>query len=399
MNHLRGTITRLSAGRMMARNNVVAAKVGSVQPFFHKGFRAARSRPVPSRCFATKSIDEEEEKWDHSKMPKSWEPYVAEPMVPLTESTMRGIGQVIFLNSPICGSIILGSLCVGGGTTLGALALLGSATATSTAKAVGLPSDPITNGLYGYNGCLVGCAAGVFLAGQGTMGSTLGMTTFTLLGAAATPLVSAVLPKVLPKDIPPWTYAFNVVTLTSLLAFKGPPSGPESMFELFGGLPDTALPTGFGAVFLGPLKGVSQIFVVESSLSGMAILGGIGLYSPMLAAHALAGSTIGSLTGGLFLGGSAAEIAAGLWGYNSALTSMAIGTFFVHSKHTVALSAVGAAATAVVFGATKTLLASTGAPCLTLPFCFAASALYSLHEVIPSLKLASNPHSPEKNTA
>jgi urea transporter len=134
-------------------------------------------------------------------------------------------------------------------------------------------------------------------------------------------------------------------------------------------------------------------------LTGAVIAaGGIATYSPGLAAHALAGSAVGAIVGGC-LGAPSAEIAAGLWGFNSALTSMAIGVFFVHSTPTMLFSAGGAAATAAVFGAMKGVFGVYGAPCLTLPFCFTMSACYLLHKQIPGLMLAQSPHSPEKNTS
>ena len=78
---------------------------------------------------------------------------------------------------------------------------------------------------------------------------------------------------------------------------------------------------------------------------------------------------------------------------------MAVGVFFVNSTPALALSAGGAAATAAVFGAMKTVFGAYGAPCLTLPFCLTMSSLYVLRKHIPGLQLASSPHSPEKNTA
>ena len=78
---------------------------------------------------------------------------------------------------------------------------------------------------------------------------------------------------------------------------------------------------------------------------------------------------------------------------------MAVGVFFVNSTPAVALSAGGAAATAAVFGAMKTVFGAYGAPCLTLPFCTTMSACYVLRKHIPGLQLAKAPHSPEQNTA
>jgi len=138
------------------------------------------------------------------------------------------------------------------------------------------------------------------------------------------------------------------------------------------------------------------MFVVESSLSGAALLGRIALYSPGLAGHALLGSSIGTVSGAV-MGADAGEIEIGLWGFNSALTSVAVGVFFCPTSQAVALSAGGAASTAALFGALKTVFGGWDAPCLTLPFCITMSGCYLLKDAIPGLILASSPHSPEKN--
>jgi len=312
------------------------------------------------------------------------------------------VGQVLFLNDPKAGQILGLGLFLGD-PGLACLAGLGTVTATAAAKACGLDKDSINNGLLGYNGCLVGCAAAVFATP-----SILSATTLTVVGASVTPLVASSLKEAM-GSVPQWTLAFNFVTLTSLLKtrplFNPPPSLEELLnVELFlqpaaAEASDVVASKGssvFVDVLASPLNGISQIFVVQSPLSGAVILGGIGSYSPMLATHALGGSFIGTLMGALS-GAPLEELTMGLWGFNSALTSMAVGVFFVHSTPALVLSAGGAAGTASVFGALKTVFGSYGAPCLTLPFCVTMSACYVLHKHIPGLVLAKNPHSPEKN--
>jgi len=162
-----------------------------------------------------------------------------------------------------------------------------------------------------------------------------------------------------------------------------------------------------------PLQGLSQIFLVDSALSGFGILVGIGtFYSPLLVVHAFLGSTVGTLAGYFCSLGSPEQVAIGLWGYNSALTSMGIGVFCVaspnakdhrssssNSNYSIwALSAGGAAATAVCFGA----LQNVCSPILTLPFCVTMSACYQLvatEALGGGLRLAESPHSPERNAA
>eukprot|EP00521_Asterionellopsis_glacialis_P014078 CAMPEP_0195294050 /NCGR_PEP_ID=MMETSP0707-20130614/14070_1 /TAXON_ID=33640 /ORGANISM="Asterionellopsis glacialis, Strain CCMP134" /LENGTH=368 /DNA_ID=CAMNT_0040354927 /DNA_START=192 /DNA_END=1295 /DNA_ORIENTATION=+ len=320
----------------------------------------------------------------------------------ITSSTMinlRGIGQVIFLNSAKSGLVILGGLGVGD-PYLAALAAVGTVTATTASNYSGIDKGALQNGLWSYNGCLVGCATAVFISPLPESleypllsGTVLSGLTVTVAGAAVSPFVAVALKPAL-GSMPQWTFAFNIITLTMLLRLRpfsdvsegGPPS-PVNM------LPSDQL---IGLAANAPLKGLSQIFVVESSLTGAAVLGGIGMYSPGLAAHALLGSSIGSFTA-IVLGADASDIGMGLWGFNSALTSLGVGVFFVNTPQAMALSAGGAATTAALFGALKVVFGGIGAPCLTLPFCFTMSGLYMMKDAIPGLTLARNPHSPEKN--
>lgn len=305
------------------------------------------------------------------------------------DTTARGIGQVIFLNSPMSGGVILGGLALGS-PYLASLAATGAIVATGTAKVTKMDNNSLQDGLWGYNGCLVGCAAAVF-----GPASIVAATTSTIIGAAATPFVAAALKETM--SIPQWTYAFNAVALTSLLRTRPFLPAGEITTDVATAAAETSSSVGMGDVLLAPLIGISQIFVVESALSGAVITYGIGMYSPGLAAHAVMGSAVGSLFGLASGAADFSEVAMGLWGFNSALTSMAVGVFFVHSIPVMALSAGGAAATAAVFGAMKTVFDAYGAPCLTLPFCTTMSACYLLHKQIPSLVLAKNPHSPEEN--
>ena len=81
---------------------------------------------------------------------------------------------------------------------------------------------------------------------------------------------------------------------------------------------------------LSPLVGISQIFVVENAISGALILGGIAVYSKEAAAHTFLGSSIGVATG-VVMGADPSAITAGLWGFNPALTSLAVSVFFTPS--------------------------------------------------------------------
>lgn len=298
----------------------------------------------------------------------------------MIDATTKSLGQVIFLNSTNSSRAILASLAIGD-PTLAIHAALGAWTATFTAQSIGLNQQSCSDGLLGYNGALIGCAMSVF----GPSFAPLGVA-YTIVGASATSVFCASLNRALSQ--PQWTWSFNAVALTSLLRMK-PLEMAESM------APDVVAVNAASlcnAVFVG----ISQIFVVNSALTGVGIVGSIGMYSPKLACHALGGSSLGCLVG-ILLGADPSDVINGLWGYNSALASMAVGTFFVHSRESVYLSAGSAAASAALFGALQPVFASYGAPCLTLPFCAVTSACYLLEGQVAGLKLAKEPHSPERN--
>jgi len=77
-----------------------------------------------------------------------------------------------------------------------------------------LDSEMVTNGLAGYNGCLVGCAFSAFL------GTPVAVTaSATMAGASASALLVVPL-KAMMGSVPQWTLSFNVVTLTALTYLK-----------------------------------------------------------------------------------------------------------------------------------------------------------------------------------
>ena len=270
---------------------------------------------------------------------------------------------------------------------LGCLAALGTASATATARVLGLDRGAISAGLMGYNGCLVGCAFSVFL-GQPAWDPLTALA--TVAGAAATaPLAGAL--KTACGPVPQFTLAFNLATL-SALALVRPLAG-------------TAAPLDASVVSatqwaLSPLVGVSQIFVLDDAISGAMLLAAIGFYSPAAAAHTLIGSCVGVGTA-LACGAPAADVCAGLWGFNPALTSLAVAVFFVPNRSSYALATGGGAATALLFGGAKgAMTGAFGVPALTLPFCAAAIGCHLLGQRgAMGLVLAASPHSPEKNTA
>lgn len=138
--------------------------------------------------------------------------------------------------------------------------------------------------------------------------------------------------------------------------------------------------------------------MVNDPLAGALVLAGIGYYSKSCAGYTYLGSTIGVLTA-YAMGAPGSEIAAGLWGFNPALTSLAVSVFFVQSPASFMLASGAASSTAVLFAGMKTAMGTAfGVPALTLPFCAVASGSHLLRDSVPGLSLAKEPHSPELNS-
>ena len=75
----------------------------------------------------------------------------------------RGVGQVMFQNNAVSGLLMLvGIAC--NSWLLALFALLGNFVGTLTAFFSGYSKEDIEDGLYGFNGTLVGIAVGIFMA-------------------------------------------------------------------------------------------------------------------------------------------------------------------------------------------------------------------------------------------
>jgi len=201
-------------------------------------------------------------------------PSEANAITAFVDSVGRAMGQVIFLNSPVSGAFLLGGLMIGGGLNLATLAVLATVVSNGTAILAGMDSASNKAGLWGYNGCLVGCAMAVF--GPVHIAMT---TVATFIGAIASTFVMAALKEA--SGVPQWTFAFNVVAL-SVFLYTQPLSAVDD------GAKSAAVVAPLKTMdFLAiPFVGISQIFLVESAVAGVTMTVGIASYSYGLGAIA-----------------------------------------------------------------------------------------------------------------
>ncbi|MFJ7244070.1 urea transporter [Kitasatospora sp. NPDC098652] len=95
-------------------------------------------------------------------VPEGARPAVRPISVKLVVEVLRGVAQVNFMPSAVCGLLFVVALFAAG-RQYGLYGLLGSAVSTAAGYGLRLRRDSVEAGLAGYNGCLVALACAVFL--------------------------------------------------------------------------------------------------------------------------------------------------------------------------------------------------------------------------------------------
>lgn len=295
----------------------------------------------------------------------------------------RSIGQVIFCNNPISGLLILIAILIDekmmGAACYGATAVLVAClTARLTLKEDS--RDASRNGLFGFNSFLIGLAMSLFLKKS----SDDWTPDFRLILMVTMLPIVAVYVQVALSSIskyPCFTLPFNIMVLCFLLEAERKDSVFSVNTDLIHPSPiilnvhgvSNMNSTSYSNVFTeGSIRGVSQIFLVDNMVSAAIMLVAVLFYSRISCITILLGSSVG-LGFSAIIGASTNSVALGLWGYNSALCTLALAGIFITLDHIrVMLYAVlcGAFST-LISGMLMTVLAPWGLPVLTVPFCIA----------------------------
>lgn len=284
--------------------------------------------------------------------------------------TLCGAGQVMFQKSVWTSLFFLAGIFWGawieGRMAVAWGAVAGLIVSTGTGALLGLKSDEGRQGLWGFNGILVGCAFMTFL--RPTPLCWLAM----LLCAASTVWVRQGLNRVMaPWRVNSFTMPFVLMTwffLAAAHALKGLPAE---------GLAAPAFPASFSAavaegwldLVVYGLKGVAQVFLIDSWVTGLLFLIGLALSNGWSAFWAAVASAL-SLGVILLFQGAGASIAEGLYGFSPVLTGIALGSIFYKPSWRTALwTLLGIILTVFVQAAMNVLLTPVGLPALTAPFC------------------------------
>lgn len=266
---------------------------------------------------------------------------------------LTGIGQCMLQGDARTGLLFVIGIAVSSprvalGTVLGSIA------GTGWSRLRNYDDATRTQGLHGFNAALVGAATALLLEP--------GWLAWLAAGFAC--VVATELAESARRRLPFPVYTAPFVLATWLLLFVAAKLA----------LPSTTLqPIGFDSMVEGVAAGVGQVFFVDSEISGLLFVLGIAASSWSAAVWSVAGSAIGAI-GAWGVELAADEIAAGLFGYNSALVA-------------IALAARGAPVWLVALAALLAVpvvlaLQSAGIPPLTAPFVLATWAVIAAWRLI-----------------
>ena len=222
-----------------------------------------------------------------------------------TKSIFRGIGQVMLQKNAITGLLFLIGIFYAS-WLMGIGALMGVFVGTITALILKYEEKDILNGIYGFNGTLVGIALLFFFKPT--------ILLFLLLIIAV--IVSTIVMHFMYKNnLSPYTFPFVITTWVFIFLIKILNITPAA---ISGVLNFTNID-----IFSGISLGFSQVMFQACIITGILFFIAILINSRIAAIYALVGSTIGLLTGLLFFPSSINLINLGIFGFNGVLCGIA----------------------------------------------------------------------------
>lgn len=281
------------------------------------------------------------------------------------DAVLRGLGQVMFQNNSYAGALFLAGIAAHS-AWFALAAFVGSMTATAAAAVMRAERELLRAGMFGFNGALVAIALLYFM-----QPNLLTWACILLASAATSVVMAAMLGAFQTLNLPALTVPFVV---TAWLFFLS--AARFGRVEATGQLPMAGLPVQAqveGVVTLatwgaGSLHGIGQIFFQSSMISGLFFLAGLLVASRRTAILALAGSMAG-LCIAWAMGAAEPAIRDGAYGFNSALTAIALGSVFLPPNARTIMFAIGGAMVApFVTAAAAAALGPLGMPAMTMPF-------------------------------
>eukprot|EP01116_Phalansterium_solitarium_P022378 TRINITY_DN7367_c0_g1_i1.p1 TRINITY_DN7367_c0_g1~~TRINITY_DN7367_c0_g1_i1.p1 ORF type:complete len:585 (+),score=138.55 TRINITY_DN7367_c0_g1_i1:42-1796(+) len=275
----------------------------------------------------------------------------------------RGIAQVMIMDNPLSGVVMLAGLLLDS-TWLAVAGALGLLSSTRTALVVQVSPATISSGLYGYNGFLVGCAVSNFIDGQFSPAGIVCALFASIFSTFQLACLSSFLGPLF--NTPACTLPFNFSAMSFLSGIR-----MYNRLLLRSHAPFVVPSDDLGLnIVHGVFRGVAQVFFSGNTVTGAFIVAGMAICSGVSAVAVLVGSAVG-LAYGAALGVDEGELYNGIWGFNPVLAVLAVGgIFYVISWRSAILAVLCGLSSCVLFAFGRTVFTQTGP--MTLPFCVSA---------------------------
>lgn len=288
------------------------------------------------------------------------------------QAMLKGSGQVMFQGSARTGLLFLigifwGAYQEGQGVVAWG-AVTGLIVSTLTGYVLRQPAGDGAEGLWGFNGILVGCAFPTFL------GNTPLMWLALIICSMLTTWVRTGFNNVMaPWKTNSFTFPFVFTSWIFLFAarmLQGMPPEYMATPELTSHL-STTLDVSFGSLVVYWLKGIAQVFLINSWVTGIFFLAALFVSSRWAALWAAIGSAL-SLAVVLLYQGGGSDIANGLYGFSPVLTAIALGcTFYKPNWRSAIWALIGIIVTVFIQAGMDAMMMPFGMPTFTAPFCLA----------------------------
>jgi urea transporter len=270
--------------------------------------------------------------------------------------TLIGIAQIMLQQSVAVG-IVFTAGAILNSPTLATFGLIGSAMGALTATVAKFDQQDIRNGLFGFNGALVGFGLGYYYGTQWLL------VIFVLLGAVSSTLISQWMRR---RGISPYTFPFVVTTWCIMALFLA-----TGWFEI---VPCSKTQTDGLQVAHGVSRGFGQVLFQENFVTGFLLIAAVMFKSWFEGVYAIFASVLGMLVA-VSMGLPLDAINLGLFGYSGVLCAIAL----AGKTSADFFSAVGAILLSVLFVWYAIII---GIPALTAPFVIATWVVLLARKVL-----------------
>jgi len=260
----------------------------------------------------------------------------------LLSEVLTGISQIMLQSSAWVGAVFLAGMVLNS-YILAILGVIGCLSGTLAARALKYPLAERSDGLYGFNGGLVGLGLGYFYAEE------MRILILVVIGGALSAMITY---RILRLGLRPFTFPFVLVTWSIMVVLAGlgwamPGAGHETSSDAL-------------QVLHSMSRGLGQVLFQEHVATGVLFAAAIMLRNWVQGLYALLAAFIGLGTS-YAVGFPLDAINLGLFGYNAVLCAV----LFAGRSRWDAVSALVAVLLSVIL---VRLFHVTGLPALTFPF-------------------------------